>query len=67
VVIIDHGNGLKTLYGHLSKIMVRVGEVVDRWEVIGLVGETGRATGPHLHYEVWVEGKPVNPEPHILN
>jgi murein DD-endopeptidase MepM/ murein hydrolase activator NlpD len=67
MVIIDHGNGLKTLYGHLSQVKVKVGEIVDRWDIIGYVGETGRATGPHLHYEVWVEGKPINPELHILN
>lgn len=67
MVIIDHGNGLKTLYGHLSQVMVKVGQVVDRWDLIGLVGETGRATGPHLHYEVLVDGKPINPELHILN
>lgn len=67
VVLIDHGNGLKTLYGHLSQIMVKVGQRIDRWDIIGLVGETGRATGPHLHYEIWMDGKPINPEPHILN
>ncbi|MCI0697957.1 M23 family metallopeptidase [candidate division KSB1 bacterium] len=67
MVVIDHGNGLRTLYGHLSKVLVKVGQVVDRWDVIGLVGETGRATGPHLHYEVWVDGKAINPETHILN
>jgi murein DD-endopeptidase MepM/ murein hydrolase activator NlpD len=61
-VVIDHGNGYKTLYGHLSQVMVRVGQQVDRGNVIGLVGETGRATGPHLHYEISFEGKPLNPE-----
>ncbi|MDZ7292304.1 MAG: M23 family metallopeptidase [candidate division KSB1 bacterium] len=67
VVIIDHGNGLKTLYGHLSQVLVKTGQMVNRWDLIGLVGETGRATGPHLHYEVWGDGKPINPESHIMN
>jgi murein DD-endopeptidase MepM/ murein hydrolase activator NlpD len=67
VVIINHGGGVKTLYGHLSKIFVRPGQRVSRWEVIGLSGETGRATGPHLHYEIWVRGKPQDPEEFILN
>lgn len=65
-VIIDHGNGYKTLYGHLSQVMVRTGQQVDRWDLIGLVGETGRATGPHLHYEVTLEGQSLNPERNIL-
>jgi len=65
-VVIDHGNGYKTLYGHLSQVMVRVGQQVDRGNIIGLVGETGRATGPHLHYEITFEGKPLNPERNML-
>jgi murein DD-endopeptidase MepM/ murein hydrolase activator NlpD len=65
-VVIDHENGYKTLYGHLSQVMVRAGQKVDRWNVIGLVGDTGRATGPHLHYEVSFDGKPLNPERNIL-
>lgn len=67
VVIINHGYGYKTLYGHLSKIMVRPGQKVKRWDVVGLSGDTGRATGPHLHYEVWHNGRPQNPEDFILN
>lgn len=68
MVLIDHGNGYKTLYGHLDKVMVKAGQKVDRWDVIGLVGKTGRATGPHLHYEVWYENKPINPaDRNILN
>lgn len=67
VIIINHGYGYKTLYGHLSKILVNVGQRVDRWDVIGLSGDTGRATGPHLHYEVWHNGRPKNPEEFILN
>jgi len=65
-VIIDHGNGYKTLYGHLSQIRVRTGQQIDRGHVIGLVGETGRATGPHLHYEVSLKGKQLNPERNML-
>jgi len=67
VVIINHGYGYKTLYGHLSKIKVKPGQTVDRWDVVGLSGDTGRATGPHLHYEVWHDGKAQNPEDFILN
>ncbi|MCG3119781.1 MAG: hypothetical protein ALAOOOJD_02293 [bacterium] len=65
-IIIDHGNGYKTLYGHLSQVMVRVGQKTDRWALIGLVGETGRATGPHLHYEVIYNGTSLNPERNML-
>jgi murein DD-endopeptidase MepM/ murein hydrolase activator NlpD len=64
-VIIDHGNGIETLYGHLSKITVKNGERVCREEKIGLVGSSGRSTGPHLHYEVRVNGKPKDPRPFI--
>lgn len=67
VVIVNHGYGYKTLYGHLSKIKVKPGQKVERWDVIGLSGDTGRATGPHLHYEVWHNGKAENPEAFILN
>lgn len=59
--IIDHGFGLKTLYGHQQKILVRTGQKVTRGEIIGLVGSTGKSTGSHLHYEVWVHDKPDNP------
>jgi murein DD-endopeptidase MepM/ murein hydrolase activator NlpD len=60
-VIIDHGNGYQTLYGHLSKIEVVVGQETRQGEVIGLVGSSGRATGSHLHYEVRMHSTPVNP------
>jgi murein DD-endopeptidase MepM/ murein hydrolase activator NlpD len=66
-VIIDHGFGFKTRYSHLSQVLVRPGQKVSRWDVIGLVGQTGRATGPHLHYEVLVNGLPVNPLDYILD
>lgn len=60
-IIIDHGYNFKTLYGHQSKNMVRVGQKVTRGEIIGLVGNTGKSTGPHLHYEVLLSDKPDNP------
>ncbi|MDR1781001.1 MAG: M23 family metallopeptidase [Tannerella sp.] len=60
-IIIDHGYGFKTLYGHQKKNLVRVGQRVSRGEIIGLVGDSGRSTGPHLHYEVLVNDKHDNP------
>lgn len=60
-VVIDHGYGKHTLYAHLSKINVKPGQHVKRWDMIGEVGETGRATGPHLHYEVKENGVQVDP------
>lgn len=60
-VIIDHGYGYKTIYGHMSKIDVKVGAKVIRGERLGLVGSTGRSTAPHCHYEVHLRGTPVNP------
>jgi murein DD-endopeptidase MepM/ murein hydrolase activator NlpD len=66
-VLINHGYGIKTLYGHLSSIGVKHGQKIERWQVIGKVGQTGRATGPHLHYEVWVNGAAKDPLQYILN
>jgi len=60
-VKIDHGYGYRTLYGHMSKILVKRGQVVKRGDVLGKVGSTGRSTGPHVHYSVYVWGKAVNP------
>ena len=60
-VDIDHRNGFTTRYGHLSKILVQRGDHVRRRDPIGIVGETGRATGEHLHYEVRLHGRPVDP------
>jgi murein DD-endopeptidase MepM/ murein hydrolase activator NlpD len=66
MVEVDHGEGLSTRYGHMSEIGVTVGQTVRAGEVIGRVGSTGRSTGPHLHYEVRVNGEPVNPEKFLL-
>ena len=60
-VTLDHGNDVRSLYGHLSKVLVEPGDHVKKGQVIGLAGSTGRSTGPHLHYEVQVKGRPVNP------
>jgi len=61
MIEIDHGNGIRTRYAHLSRILVRPGDRVVTHQRIGLVGTTGRSTGPHLHYEVRIDGRPVNP------
>lgn len=61
-VMIDHGFNYKTLYAHMHMIGVRVGQQVNRGEVIGKVGNTGKSTGPHLHYEVHYRGQPTNPQ-----
>ncbi len=60
-IVIDHGYGYKTRYAHLSKFEVKLGQTVNRGEVIGLVGSTGKSTGPHLHYEVIKNGDKLNP------
>ncbi len=60
-IVIDHGFGYRTRYAHLSKSLVKPGQLVKRGELIGEVGSTGRSTGPHLHYEVIYRGRPVNP------
>ncbi len=60
-IVLKHGFGYQTLYAHLSKYNVRVGQKVKRGDVIGFVGSTGRSEAPHLHYEVHINGRPVNP------
>ena len=65
VVEIDHGNGITTRYGHLSQFSVKVGDTVAKDDIIGGAGSTGRSTGPHLHYEVRVGGKPTDPMRYI--
>ena len=67
MVIIDHGLGKVTKYGHLSKVAVRNGDLLVRGQELGLLGNTGRSTGPHLHYEVVVNGKVVNPVDYLLD
>ncbi|HQQ90130.1 MAG TPA: M23 family metallopeptidase, partial [Oscillospiraceae bacterium] len=64
-IIIDHGGGISTLYGHLSDIYVEQGDIVAAGEAIGAVGSTGWSTGPHLHFEVRIDGEDVNPLPYI--
>jgi murein DD-endopeptidase MepM/ murein hydrolase activator NlpD len=61
MIEINHGNGLITRYGHLSKIEVQVGDQLSRGQVMGMVGSTGRSTGPHLHYELRLNDRPINP------
>lgn len=61
MVEVDHGMGIVTRYGHLKKILVAVGDEVDLRQPLGIVGSTGRSTGRHLHYEIWVDGRPVDP------
>ncbi|MGC8852560.1 MAG: M23 family metallopeptidase, partial [Hydrogenobacter sp.] len=60
-VIINHPSGYSTLYGHLSRIEVKVGQKVKAGDVVGRVGSTGRSTGPHLHYEVIKNNRPIDP------
>jgi murein DD-endopeptidase MepM/ murein hydrolase activator NlpD len=64
-VIVDHGYGYRTLFGHLSRMYVRVGQTVGTGTLLGAVGSTGNSTGPHLHYEVRIGNQPVNPGPYL--
>ena len=65
-IVVDHGGGYQTAYGHLHKIMVRKGQKVTKGMVIGQVGSTGRSTAPHVHYEVRVNGVAVNPMDYVF-
>lgn len=60
-VELDHGNGFQTIYAHMSKVLVSVGQTVTKGQLLGLMGATGRATGPHLHFEIRYQGVPQNP------
>ena len=64
-IMIDHGNGLSTLYGHCSQLLASVGRTVKAGDVIALSGSTGRSTGPHLHFEVRVNGQRTNPRSYL--
>ena len=66
IVIVDHGGGLTTRYGHLSHIDVELNQTVSRAQLLGKVGSTGRSTGPHLHYEVRINDQAVDPLPYLL-
>lgn len=66
-VVLEHGNGVRTVYAHCDRLNVQAGDEVQRGEVIAWVGNTGRSTGPHLHYEVVVNGRPVDPELFVLD
>jgi LysM repeat protein len=65
-VIIDHGNGMRTLYGHASRLLVKEGDEVHTGDAIAAVGHSGNARGSHLHFEVRLDGRPVNPLPYLL-
>jgi len=67
MIKIDHGHGMVSRYGHIHKTLKKQGEAVKRGDAIALMGNTGRSTGPHLHYEILLNGLPVNPNKYILN
>jgi murein DD-endopeptidase MepM/ murein hydrolase activator NlpD len=66
-VVIDHGHGFVTRYGHCKEFLKKRGDKVKRWEPIAKIGNTGRSTGPHVHYQVFFNGVPVNPQKYVLN
>jgi murein DD-endopeptidase MepM/ murein hydrolase activator NlpD len=66
-VVIDHGYGVETLYGHMSKFAAKLGQTVRRGEILGYVGNSGYSTGPHLHYEVHADGRPQNPMDYVYD
>jgi murein DD-endopeptidase MepM/ murein hydrolase activator NlpD len=61
LVVLEHGHGFSTFYAHNKMIIIKVGQKVKRGEIISYVGSTGYSTGPHVHYEIWKDGKPVDP------
>ena len=65
LIVLEHGHGFSTFYAHNRKLNVRVGQKVKRGDVISYVGSTGDSTGPHVHYEIWKAGKPVNPRDYL--
>ena len=64
-VMVDHGNGMVTLYAHNSKLLVQAGDAVEAGDILSLSGSTGRSTGPHLHFEVRINGQRVNPRSYL--
>ena len=64
-IVLDHGQAISTLYGHLSKLNVKAGQQVQRGAIIGYTGNTGRSSGPHLHYEILAKGRAVNPRAYL--
>ncbi len=67
MITIDHGYGYSSRYGHLAHSYVQMGKRITRWDIIASVGNTGRSTGPHLHYEVRLNGIPKNPANFVLD
>ncbi len=64
-ILIDHGEGLQTIYAHLSEIVISVGQSVEAGQIIGFSGNSGNSTGPHLHFELRLNGKAVDPQPYL--
>jgi murein DD-endopeptidase MepM/ murein hydrolase activator NlpD len=67
MIIVDHGHGMETRYAHMERLFKNEGDIVKRGDIIGTMGNTGRSTGPHLHYEVRLNGVPINPTNYIVN